>query len=202
MRSFFAFTGCFVVCLVVSGAAPPATKPQPAAQPQSSAESASQPMTAEQQQTQIIDDEDGYNKLSREERRVILSKGTERAFIGKLTDNKSKGTYLCRRCNAALYESESKFNSNCGWPSFDDEIKGTVRRLLDIDGVRTEIVCANCDGHLGHVFLGERFTQKNTRHCVNSISMIFVEQGEPIPDKLVLRSKAEAEQQAAATEGE
>ncbi len=198
MRSCLAITACLVIYIVAGGAAPPAGKTI------STSDSATPAMTASEQKTKLIDDEDGYNKLSREERRVILNKGTERAFIGKYTDNEAKGTYLCRRCNAALYHAADKFHSNCGWPSFDDEIKGTVRRLLDIDGIRTEIVCANCDGHLGHVFLGERFTQKNTRHCVNSVSMTFVEAGQPLPDKLMLRSKAkEAEtRQQAATEGE
>jgi len=119
-----------------------------------------------------------FNPLTLEEQRVILHKGTELPYTGEYTDIKEKGTYVCKQCNTPLYKSNDKFDSHCGWPSFDDEIEGAVTRLPDADGRRTEIICSTCKGHLGHVFLGEGFTQKNTRHCVNSISLIFIPEGE------------------------
>lgn len=115
-----------------------------------------------------------YNKLSPEEEIVVEQKATESPFSGEFDNFFEEGTFICRRCNSPLFSSNSKFNSGCGWPAFDEDFPGKVKRIPDKDGFRTEIICSNCGGHLGHVFLNEGLTQKNTRHCVNSLSIKFV----------------------------
>ena len=119
-----------------------------------------------------------FSTLTREEHEIIVNKGTEKPFSGKYNNFYLQGIFVCKACDTPLYKSTSKFDSGCGWPSFDDEIKGAISRFPDYSGggVRTEICCSNCGGHLGHVFEGERFTEKNTRHCVNSLSIKFVKQ--------------------------
>jgi len=128
-----------------------------------------------------VKNDENFRKLTSEEEFVIIHKGTERPFSGKYNDFFEKGTYHCKRCNAPLFRSDSKFKSTCGWPSFDDELPGAVKKIPDSDGIRVEIQCANCGAHLGHIFKGEGFTKKNVRYCVNSISLIFV------PDKEELK---------------
>jgi methionine-R-sulfoxide reductase len=115
-----------------------------------------------------------WNALTPEESRIIVNKGTELPFTGEYNNVKIAGLFICKRCESPLYRSSDKFDSGCGWPSFDDQVDRNVKQILDADGRRTEIVCSNCDGHLGHVFFGERFTSKNTRHCVNSLSIKFL----------------------------
>ena len=157
MKIVHCLIGCLALALSACGQKSPTT-----------------PATTTTISTTKIENPMEWNKLTPEEARVIVNKGTEYPGTGELLNNTKKGTYICRRCNAPLYKSDSKFDGHCGWPSFDDEIAGAVKRLPDPDGMRTEIECANCGAHLGHVFLGEGFTAKNTRHCVNSISMKFV----------------------------
>jgi peptide-methionine (R)-S-oxide reductase len=123
-----------------------------------------------------------YNTLNATEKWVIENKGTERPFSGEYDDFYEKGVFICRRCNAPLFSSEAKFNAHCGWPAFDVDYPGAVNRLPDPDGMRTEIECANCGAHLGHVFLGEKLTKNNTRHCVNSLSIKFIPKGEKLPE--------------------
>ncbi|MBV9177490.1 MAG: methionine-R-sulfoxide reductase [Nitrososphaeraceae archaeon] len=122
-----------------------------------------------------------YNKLKPEEERVIVNKATEVPFTGKYDNFYEEGTFICRRCNVPLYSSKSKFDAGCGWPSFDENFPNSVERVPDPDGMRTEIQCANCGGHLGHEFLGERMTDKNVRECVNSLSLRFIPKGEELP---------------------
>lgn len=124
------------------------------------------------------------NTLTSEERRIIVERGTEAPFSGEYDDFYRDGTFICRRCQAPLFSSKAKFDAGCGWPAFDENFPNAVRRLADEDGQRIEIRCAHCGGHLGHVFEGEKLTEKNTRHCVNSLSLKFIPAGESLPPVL------------------
>lgn len=125
-----------------------------------------------------------YNQLLVQEKRIIENRGTQAPFTGEYDNFYADGTFICKKCNAPLFSSQAKFDANCGWPAFDDNFHNAVTRLIDADGYRTEIECSNCGAHLGHVFEGEQFTKKNTRHCVNSLSMRFVAVGKEMPEKL------------------
>lgn len=124
--------------------------------------------------TNSMDSTKKYNELTADQERVIEHKGTDRPFTGEYYQKTDKGIYICRRCNNPLYTSDDKFEAHCGWPSFDTEIKGAVKRVSDADGRRVEIICNNCNGHLGHVFEGEGYTDKDIRHCVNTSSILFI----------------------------
>lgn len=122
------------------------------------------------------------NKLTKEEAHIIEDKGTERPFSGEYDNFYKEGTYICKRCNTPLFSAKAKFDAHCGWPAFDDTFPGAVKETLDADGSRTEITCANCHAHLGHVFVGEQLTDKDTRHCVNSLSIRFIPESDALPE--------------------
>ena len=165
----------------------PATEETPSSETLDPTPTPTAPMTSQDsspsEQATVVG---SYNELNAQERKVILNKGTDYPGDGGYTMTTDPGTYICRQCNSVLYRAEDKFLSHCGWPSFDDEVEGAVERVLDADGYRIEIICANCKGHLGHVFEGERLTAKNVRHCVNTTSMLFIPEGDPIPAKIVI----------------
>ena|SRR3989344_1812860 len=125
-----------------------------------------------------------FNKLTQQEQHIIINKGTEAPFSGEYDNFYKEGAYVCRKCNAPLFSSKSKFDAGCGWPSFDENFPDSVLRTLDSDGIRTEIQCANCQGHLGHVFTGEKMTKKDTSHCVNSLSIRFIPKEQILPEIL------------------
>jgi methionine-R-sulfoxide reductase len=125
-----------------------------------------------------------FNQLNDEEKRVIENKQTEAPFTGEYDNFYDKGVFICKRCNSPLFSSKSKFDAHCGWPSFDENYPNSIKRVLDADGYRTEILCANCGAHMGHVFEGEQLTESNTRHCVNSIAIKFVPENEKLPNIL------------------
>ncbi|MFN7730790.1 MAG: methionine-R-sulfoxide reductase [Pirellula sp.] len=205
MRTFFAKIPWFIpaAAILMSSvaawsllAAPPKTDGAKDKDAAASKETAKVPAKAKNtKESKKMADEPDYNKLTAEERWVILNKGTEYAFTGRYTDYFVEGTYICKRCNNPLYKSDHKFHSGCGWPAFDDEIKDAIKREVDADGYRVEIMCKNCGGHLGHVFDGEMLTQKNTRHCVNSISVRFVPKNKELPE--VIKAKSEKEKEEA-----
>lgn len=183
--------------LVLTGCAneavsPPAVDLEPQSTPNVATADTNTGANTNPSEDKAMPDEDApteYNRLTPFEESVIVGKGTEQPFVGEYTDTEDAGTYVCRRCNAPLYRSDQKFHSGCGWPAFDDEIEGAVKRHRDVDGFRIEIVCSHCDGHLGHVFEGEGLTRKNVRHCVNSVSMTFIPEGEKLPSRVNLVSK-------------
>ncbi len=162
------FTGVYCILIAVFTFCMSSCEAQPS--PKNAPTSANVPASAFQ-----------FNKLTEAEQRVIIDKGTDAPFTGELTDKFEEGTYICRQCNALLYKSDAKFHTSCGWPSFDQELKGAVTKTTDADGERTEITCARCQGHLGHVFYNEKLTAKNARHCVNTSSLTFVAKDSPLP---------------------